>query len=120
MASSQGTVDFILDQIRDAGTVHAKKMFGEYGIYCDGKIVALLCDEELFVKPTSAGKLFIGNFVEGTPYPGAKPYLFISGELWDDSEWLTQLIQGSAVELPWAKNKGKENKLWKRGLRLTV
>lgn len=39
MASSQKIVDFILDQIKNAGTVHAKKMFGEYGIYCDGKIV---------------------------------------------------------------------------------
>jgi hypothetical protein len=41
MASRQTTVDFILDQIEGAGTVSAKKMFGEYGIYCDDKMVAL-------------------------------------------------------------------------------
>ena len=41
MASNKTTVDFILDQIAAAGAVSAKKMFGEYGIYCDAKIVAL-------------------------------------------------------------------------------
>lgn len=103
MASSQSTVDFILDQMADAGMMRAKKMFGEYGIYCDEKIVALLCDEQLFVKPTRAGKEFIGNFIEGIPYPGAKPYLLIPGEMWDDSEWLSQLIKLSAAELPYPK-----------------
>ncbi len=52
MASSQGTVDFIVEQMASAGTVSARKMFGEYGIYCDGKMVALVCDDRLFVKPT--------------------------------------------------------------------
>ncbi len=100
MATRQSCIDFILGQITHAGTVSAKKMFGEYGIYCDGKIVALVCDEYLFVKPTAAGKKFMVNFEEGCPYPGAKPYLLISGEQWDDSEWLTQLIKISASELP--------------------
>jgi DNA transformation protein len=37
MSSQQSTVDFILDQISAAGDVSAKKMFGEYGLYCNGK-----------------------------------------------------------------------------------
>lgn len=61
MASQQSTVDFILEQIAAAGSVSAKKMFGEYGIYCDGKMVALVCDDQLFIKPTLAGKAFIGG-----------------------------------------------------------
>lgn len=56
MASSQGTVDFIVEQTAAAGTVSARKMFGEYGIYCDGRIVALVCDDRLFVKPTPEGR----------------------------------------------------------------
>src|SRR5579872_5022578 len=84
MASQQSTIDFILEQMADAGYVSAKKMFGEYGIYCDGKIVAFVCDDQLFVKPTNAGKSFIGEFEEGAPYPGAKLYLLISGDKWED------------------------------------
>lgn len=67
MATQQSTIDFILEQIAEAGAVSAKKMFGEYGIYCGEKIVALVCDDQLFVKPTIAGKTFIGLFVERPP-----------------------------------------------------
>lgn len=99
MASKLTTVNFILEQIAGAGDVTAKKMFGEYGIYCDGVIVALVCDDQLFIKPTDTGKRFIGKYTEKSPYPGAKPYLFISGEKWDDDEWLTKVVKITAEQL---------------------
>lgn len=105
MASKQSTVDFILDQIAGAGIVSARKMFGEYAIYCNNKVVALVCDDQLFIKPTNAGKAFLNNYVEELPYPGAKPYLLISAELWDEREWLTHLIQITAMEVPEPKKK---------------
>ena len=105
MASRQGTVDFILEQIAQAGVVSAKKMFGEYGLFCNGKMVALVCDDQLFVKPTAAGKTYIGEVMEGPPYPGAKPCFIISGDRWDDSEWLVELIKISVAELPMPKKK---------------
>ena len=105
MASQQSTVDFILEQIAEAGSVSAKKMFGEYGIFCEGKMVALVCDDQLFVKPTAVGKTFIGEYVEACPYPGAKSCLLISGDKWDDREWLAKLIEITAAELPLPKKK---------------
>lgn len=106
MASKQNTIDFILEQISGAGVVSAKKMFGEYGVYCEGKLVALVCDDQLYVKPTLAGKAFIGEeILESTPYPGAKPYFLISGEKWDEHEWLSQLIRISVAELPLSSTK---------------
>lgn len=93
MASKQSTVDFILEQIAQAGSVSARKMFGEYTLYCNGKVVALVCDDQLFVKPTEAGKLFVKDFIEGIPYPRAKPCLLITGDLWEDANWLTELIR---------------------------
>ena len=42
MGSQQSTVDFVLDQMSAAGAVSAKKMFGEYGVYLDEKMVALV------------------------------------------------------------------------------
>jgi TfoX/Sxy family transcriptional regulator of competence genes len=80
-------------------------MFGEYAIYCGEKIVALFCDNQLFVKPTEAGKKFIGKVTESSPYPGAKPYFLIGGEKCDDGDWLTELIRLSAAELPPPKKK---------------
>ena len=100
MASSQSTVDFIVEQIASAGTVSAKKMFGEYGIYCDGKMVALVCDDQLFVKVTAGGKDLLGTWPEGPPYSGAKACFIILGERWDDHAWLSGLIIITSAQLP--------------------
>jgi TfoX/Sxy family transcriptional regulator of competence genes len=103
MSSTQKTIDFLSEQISGAGHITARKMFGEYALYCDTKVVAFVCDDELFVKPTDAGRQFIGEVSEKPAYPGSKMYFWISGEQWDDSEWLTQLIKTTADSLPLPK-----------------
>ena len=45
MASKIEFVEFMADQLREAGTITYKKMFGEYGLYCNGKIFAVICDD---------------------------------------------------------------------------
>ncbi len=107
MSSRQNTADFILEQIASAGSVSSRKMFGEYGIYCEGKIVALVCDDQLFVKPTEGGRKYLKKVVEKPPYPQAKPYFLVSGELWDDAQWLSELIRITASELPLPREKSK-------------
>ena len=104
MATDQRTVDFLAEQLSTLG-VSARKMFGEYALYCHGKTVALVCDDQLFVKPTAPGRAFIGDVVEAPPYPGAKPSLLIDPDLWDDGDWLCQLIQITADALPMPKPK---------------
>jgi TfoX/Sxy family transcriptional regulator of competence genes len=59
--------------MENAGTITAKSMFGEYGLYAEGKIFAVVCDNKLFIKPTEAGRTYIVDVVEAPPYPGAKP-----------------------------------------------
>ncbi len=105
MSSKQSTIDFLVLQMKAAGEIRAKKMFGEYGIYCDEKIIALVCDDQLFVKPTEVGEQFIGKILEGFPYPGAKPYFLIPEEKWSDKKWLAELIQLTASALPLPKKK---------------
>jgi len=107
MATSQSTIDFLLDQLSGAGQVSTKKMFGEYCLYLAGKPVAFICDDQMFLKPTNAGRGMILNVTEGFPYPGAKPYFLITADLWEDSEWLGQLIQATANELPQPKPRKK-------------
>ena len=75
-------------------------MFGEYALYCDGKLTALICDDQLYVKPTEAGRAHIGEVTETPPYKGAKPCFLIPGDQWDDRDWLTTLIRVSAAQLP--------------------
>jgi TfoX/Sxy family transcriptional regulator of competence genes len=99
MSSNQDFVDFIVEQIEDAGVITYRKMFGEYGLYCDGKIVALVCNDQLFIKPTEGGRSFIGDVVEAPPYPGAKMYFLIEAQL-EDRDWLSNLIRTMVPELP--------------------
>jgi TfoX/Sxy family transcriptional regulator of competence genes len=98
LASRQSIVDYIVGQLEPA-QASARKMFGEYGIYCGGKMAALVCDDALYVKPTAAGRAFLGDCEEGQPYPNAKPHFLIAAERWDDAEWLSRLILLTAFEL---------------------
>ncbi len=109
MASDLGFIEFIVDQIENAGEITYKKMFGEYALYSDGKVVALICDDQLFVKPTEAGKSFISNVVEAPPYPGAKLYFLIEDKI-EDREWISNLIRLTAKELPEPKLKRLKKK----------
>ncbi len=107
MASNQNFVDFVIEQITNAGEITAKKMFGEYGIYADGKLFGLICDNKLFIKPTISGRAYIGNVVEAPPYEGAKPSFLIEEQI-EDSKWLSELISISLRELPAVKPKKKK------------
>jgi TfoX/Sxy family transcriptional regulator of competence genes len=99
MATQQATADFILEQLSGLSDVSTRKMFGEYALYCDGKVVGLICDDQLFIKITDTGKEFVGeNYVEGTPYPGAKPWMLIDDL--DDKETLQKLVKLTSGVLP--------------------
>ncbi|MBK7869272.1 MAG: TfoX/Sxy family protein [Saprospiraceae bacterium] len=109
MASNKEYVEFVVDQIENAGQITFKKMFGEYGIYADGKLFALVCDNKLFIKPTEAGRAFIKDLVEAPPYPGAKPSFLIGDQL-EDRDWISHLVRISIEELPEPKPKKKKSK----------
>jgi TfoX/Sxy family transcriptional regulator of competence genes len=104
MASDQDLVEFVVDQIEDAGDITFRKMFGEYAVYCSGKVVLLICDNQVFVKPTQAGREFIGDVVEAPPYPGAKPSFLIQ-DLIEEKEWMCKLVRLTEQELTMPKPK---------------
>lgn len=110
MATDQNTIDFLLDQLSRLGGATTKKMFGEYCLYLSGKPVALVCDDQLFLKPTKAGSALLDKVVEGAPYPGAKPHLLITPDQWEDAEWLCELVRATDRELPLPKPKVKKTK----------
>ncbi|MDY0296853.1 MAG: TfoX/Sxy family protein [Acidobacteriota bacterium] len=99
MSSDDSFVQFVSEQMQSAGHIRYRKMFGEYAVYCNEKVVALICDNRLFVKPTRSGREFIGDVVEAPPYKGAKPSFLIEDKL-DDAEWLCELIALTEQELP--------------------
>ncbi|MHB9004773.1 MAG: TfoX/Sxy family protein [Coriobacteriia bacterium] len=101
MSTSQSTIDFLLDQLASLSRVRVRKMFGEYALYYEDKVVALVCDNQLFVKITTPGRELVGErYMEGEAYPGAKPSMVIGAEEIEDSERLCEMIRVTAAALP--------------------
>ncbi|MDD2473495.1 MULTISPECIES: TfoX/Sxy family protein [unclassified Methanoculleus] len=108
MASSQEFVEFVAEQLAGAGDITYRKMFGEYGIYCDGTFFACVCDNQFFVKITEPGKEFMPDGETALPYEGARPY-FLIDDL-DDTEFLKELTRITCAALPVPKPKKKGRK----------
>ena len=109
MASTPDFLEYVRDQLRGAGAIGHRRMFGEYALYLDDKVVALVCDDQLYVKPTDAGRALLGTPREAPPYPGAKPYFLMAGEL-DDPDLMAQLVRATAAALPVPKPRGSTPK----------
>ena len=108
MASNPEFVKYIADQLSDAGTITYRKMFGEYGMYLDGKIFALICDNQLFIKITEAGKSIAPELQTAPPYEGSKEY-FLFEEV-DNRDFLTEFVTATCQELPPPKPKKERKK----------
>ena len=109
MATSERTIEFLLDQLGAVQGMRARKMFGEYALYCGEKVVALVCDDQLFVKLTAPGKALVGKrYAEGFAYPGAKASLLVGADDLEDHERLAELIRVTAAALPSPKPKKRK------------
>lgn len=108
MASSIDYVLYVCEQMSLAGDITYKKMFGEFAVYCNGKCFALVCDNQLFINPTTAGLSLLPEATMASPYNGAKPRILI--EDIDDRDFLCKLVQETCDQLPMPKPKKKKEK----------
>lgn len=107
MASDPDFLQYILEQLSGVHGLSHRKMFGEYALYVGRKVVALVCDNQLFLKRTEAGRALLDRPTEAPPFPGAKPYLLIDAAL-DDRELLSELFRVTETEV--AEPKPKKRK----------
>lgn len=107
MASSQSYVSFAMEQMAGAGTITYRRMFGEYGLYCDGKYFGVICGDRVLVKITPAGAALLPDCPRGIPYEGG-------GEMFlpdvEDRETLTELVRVTCATLPERKPRKKAAK----------
>lgn len=105
MASSTDFVQYVSDQCAGAGEIAVKKMMGDWCIYCDGILFGLICDNNLYIKVTEAGRTLLKEVVLRPPYDGAKDYFYIADV--DDRVFLSELIRATLPALPAPKAKKK-------------
>ena len=106
MASNPDFVQYIADQCSGAGEIIVRKMFGDYGIYCDGKIFGLICDNGFYLKPTDAVRPMLREVALRPPYDGAKDYFYITDI--DDRDYLSAIVRETCKALPEPRPKKKK------------
>ena len=106
MASNADFVQYVAEQCAGAGEILVKKMFGDYGIYCDGKIFGLICDDCFYLKPTEEGRALLRTVELRPPYEGAKDYFLIADV--DNRDYLAALVSATCKALPEPKPKKKK------------
>ena len=99
MSTSADTIAYIEDQLSGL-TIRTQKMFGEYALYVGEKVVAFVCDDTLFIKYSDADPAVLEGTHPGKPYPGAKDYAEVPGDLLENRDWLQEAISATAAALP--------------------
>ncbi|MEO5511105.1 MAG: TfoX/Sxy family protein [Longimicrobiales bacterium] len=107
MATDAEYAAYAMGQIRGIPNLTHRKMFGEYAVYVGEKVVALLADNQFFLKPTEGSRSMLGTPVEAPPYPGAKN-CYVLDEVLDDPDMMTNLIRITERELPPPRPKKKQ------------
>ncbi len=71
MVTDAAFMEYVAEQLSEAGVVTYRKMFGEYGLYLDGKFFATVENNRLCLKMTEAGGRLLGNPEIISPHEGA-------------------------------------------------
>ena len=111
MTSNFEFVEYVCEQLARAAEISYRKMFGSYGLYLDGKFIALICYDQLYLKPTAIGKKLLGDPIAEPPFPGAKGWYLI--EDFENVDFLTDLAVATWEELPFLQPKKSRKKVEK-------
>ena len=107
MATSPDYVEFVCEQIKDAGTVRYRKMFGEYMVYVDDRPVLLVCDNMVYVKICDEISGLMQGAETSRPYEGAKEHYLLDVENGQLAKSVTSILT-SVTPVPKQKKKMKK------------
>jgi len=107
MSTQKETIEFILEKLGHIKRFRVRAMFGEYALYADEKVVALVCDDQLYVKITPESGELEGRCEKDAPYKGAKPHYLVEEAELNKIKNLAQILLAIAKSLPPPKKKKK-------------
>lgn len=98
MASSEEFTQYVIGQLEEVGCITYKKLFGEYGLWNEGKFFGTVEDNQFYVKKTEAGKKLLPGAEPVAPH-GGTPGMYAVEEL-EDKAFLAELVRATCAELP--------------------
>lgn len=108
MSTSAQTIAHLLDLLQGQAALTARRMFGEYALYLDGKTVAFVCDDQLFLKPLPQAMALLPGREMAPAYPGSKLYILVTEDL-DDPDLVGRALRAIAEATPPAKARTPRN-----------
>lgn len=98
MTSEVSFVEYVIEQSQLGARLSHKRLFGEFALYLNEKVVAFVCDNCLFLKNTAAAAR-LPDCPMLPPYPMAKPHP-MANALLDEPDLLRQVLLAIEAELP--------------------
>ena len=108
MSTSQSTLEFLMESLYLVPDLHAKAMFGEYGIYSGETMFALACDGTLFFK-TTPETIHLFEDTETKAYPGSKNTAPANPDWLEDREKMAEIVHFIIEHIPIQKPKKKKS-----------
>ena len=107
MATSREYALFVENLFRGVEGFSMKRMFGEYGIYLQGRVLGFLCDEQILLQDTPTARKLLPNAERKELFPGSKLFIIFSDE--GNHHLLQSVAQAMWEELPVPKpRKGRK------------
>ncbi len=114
MSTNKETIEFILEKLSPRDQFATRAMFGEYALYAKGKVVALVCDDQLYVKITPESQELEAVCEKAEPYEGARLYYLVEEDQVARLSELSAILLDIAEHLPAPKKKKKKVKKIKK------
>ncbi len=99
MATDAGFLQYVLDQAALGERLSARRMFGEYALYVDGKVVGFCADNRLLLKCVEQTRDLLCALPQQELFPGSKLHA-LADEWLDDAEHLRSQLLQLAQRLP--------------------
>ncbi|MBP9711803.1 MAG: TfoX/Sxy family protein [Candidatus Pacebacteria bacterium] len=110
MSTQKETVEFILEKLDMPKHFAVRAMFGEYALYANGKTVALVCDDQLYVKILPTSEELEGVCDKDQAYPGSKLHYVVEESQLSQIPNLAEILLNISKSLPDKKPKKKKTK----------
>lgn len=106
MVSDKAYVGSVVEALAPLN-VRSRAMFGEYGLYCDDKVVGFICDNQLLLKPLDPPVAAVKELPMAEAYPGSKLYHLVPNDALE-ADWLKPAVQETAARQPVKVKKAKK------------
>lgn len=95
MATTVDYIEFVMDSLRSISGMdfRYKKMFGEYCVYANDKLVLMVCDNTVYVKMLPCLKDIMAGAPTKSPYEGAKSHYILDIEDYDLAEKAVRTVE---------------------------